>query len=91
MLLWLRGYYVFNKQVFGFIYGLGRKKRRKSKEPSLVGPQLYENLIKSIFLAGSLQVSQSVEQTATALQLAFEESVIDSYNLYMMATKGESC
>ena len=30
-----------------------------------------------------------MEQTATALQLAFEECVIESFNLYEMATKGE--
>ena len=30
-----------------------------------------------------------MEQTATALQLAFEECVIDSFNLYEMATKGK--
>lgn len=29
-----------------------------------------------------------MEQAATSLQLNFEESVIESYNLYEMATKG---
>ena len=35
------------------------------------------------------QASQSMEQAATAVQLSFEESVIESYNLYEMATKGD--
>ena len=30
-----------------------------------------------------------MEQAATAVQLSFEESVIESYNLYEMATKGD--
>lgn len=32
---------------------------------------------------------QSMEQAATSMQLSFEESVIESYNLYEMATKGD--
>jgi hypothetical protein len=31
-----------------------------------------------------------MEQAATAVQLCFEEYVIESYNLYEMATKGNS-
>jgi len=34
------------------------------------------------------KAERSVAETATALQLSFEESVIESYNLYMTATKG---
>lgn len=34
------------------------------------------------------RTSQTMEQAATSLQLSFEESVIESYNLYEMATKG---
>ena len=29
-------------------------------------------------------------ETATALQLSFEEAVVESYNLYEMATKGNT-
>nr|CAH0110851.1 unnamed protein product [Daphnia galeata] len=34
------------------------------------------------------KVPQTMEQAATAVQLCFEEYVIESYNLYEMATKG---
>ena len=37
-----------------------------------------------------VQMSRSMEEAATGLQLSFEETVNESYNLYQTATKGDS-
>lgn len=37
-----------------------------------------------------VKVERSVAETATALQLSFEEAVVESYNLYEIATKGKA-